>query len=264
MVRRTENDPATGVSALQAEAERKLVLSAVDGDPASRAQLVDTFMPLIGSVARRYRNSRHVDRSELIQEGVAGLLTALQRYDPELDTPFWTYAVWWVRYSMQQLVGELTRPVSLSDRALRKLARVNEARRDYLQANGREPSTGELSEAAGLAREQVENLIAVERTPRALEEPIGAGLDSTLGEQLADDRAEDAYDEVLRRLEIRELNHLPADLCDRERTVLLAHFGLDRPAQPLREIAGTLGLSAERVRQIEQRALEKLREAAAS
>jgi RNA polymerase sigma factor (sigma-70 family) len=193
-----------------------------------------------------------------------GLLRALQRYDPTRGTPFWGYASWWVRQAMQQLVAEVTRPVVLSDRALRQLARVKDARRTHLQAHGREPSTAELSETTGFTRVQVENLVAVERTPRALEEPIGDGVDTDtrFGELLADPVAEDEYERVDRRLEIEDMRKLPNSLCARERTVLRARFGLDGREQTLREVAGTLHLSAERVRQIEERALEKLRETA--
>jgi RNA polymerase primary sigma factor len=248
---------------LPSNVERRLVLAAEKGDPNARAQLVDAFLPLIGSIARVYRGSRAVDRTELMQEGVVGLLRALERYDPRRGTPFWAYASWWVRQAMQQLVAELTRPVVLSDRALRQLARVKDARREYLQHEGREPSTADLVTETGFTREQVENLVAAERTPRALEEPIGDGdeTDSAFGELLADPVAEDAYERVDRRLEIEELRDLPSALGGRERAILRARFGLDGREQTLREVAGTLQLSAERVRQIEERALEKLRAA---
>jgi RNA polymerase primary sigma factor len=244
--------------------EHDLLEAAQSGDPGARAKLVETFVPLIGSVARIYRSSRAVERTELMQEGVVGLLRALQRYDLAQGTPFWAYASWWVRQAMQQLVAELTRPVVLSDRALRQLARVKDARREHLQAAGHEPSVSELSTETGFTREQVENLLAVERTPRALEEPIGDGEDSdgVFGELLADPLAEDAYECVDRRLEVEELRKLPSALCEREQVILRARFGLDGPQQTLREVAGSLELSAERVRQIEERALEKLRESA--
>jgi RNA polymerase sigma factor (sigma-70 family) len=220
-------------------------------------------MPSIASVARIYRGSPAVDRVELMQEGVVGLLRALQRYDSRRKTPFWAYASWWVRQAMQQLVAEMTRPVVLSDRALRQLARVKDARRDHLQAHGRDPSSSELAETTGLTLEQVENLVAVDRPPRALEESIGDNdSDALFGDLLADPEAEAAYERVDRRMEIDELRDLPRSLCDRERTVVRARFGLDGHEQTLREVAGTLRLSAERVRQIEERALEKLREAA--
>jgi RNA polymerase primary sigma factor len=244
--------------------ERRLVRAAEDGDAGARDKLVEAFMPSIASVARIYRSSPAVNRVELIQEGVVGLLRALERYDPTRGTPFWGYASWWVRQAMQQLVAEVTRPVVLSDRALRQLARIKDARRTHLQAHGREPSTTDLAETTGFTREQVENLVAVERTPRALEEPIGDGgdTDAWFGDLLADPVAEDEYERVDRRLEVEDMRKLPSLLCARERTVLRARFGLDGREQTLREVAGRLHLSAERVRQIEERALEKLRESA--
>src|SRR4051794_11319857 len=204
--------------------EREFVLAAQRDDGAARDALVDMFMPLVASLARRYRGTPALTRDELLQEGVVGLLRAVERYDPALGTPFWGYASWWVRQAMQQLVAEVTRPVVLSDRALRQLARVKDARRTHLQAHGREPSTTDLAETTGFTREQVENLVAVERTPRALEEPIGDGGDNDtwFGDLLADPVAEDEYERVDRRLEIEEIRKLPSSLCPRERTVLRA------------------------------------------
>src|SRR4051812_6795446 len=125
-------------------AELQLVIAAKERGSDARATLIETFTPLVGSVARIYRGSS-VSRAELMQEGVVGLLRALERYDAELGTPFWAYASWWVRQAMQQLVSELTRPVVLSDRAVRQLARIKDARRELLQANGGEPTIGQLA-----------------------------------------------------------------------------------------------------------------------
>jgi RNA polymerase sigma factor (sigma-70 family) len=152
----------------------------------------------------------------------------------------------------------------MSDRALRQLARVKLARREHLQAHGCEPSSAELATATTLTREQVERLTAVERAPRALEEPIGDGedMDGTFGELLADPIAEDAYERVDRSLEVDGLRALPSRLGERERAVLCARFGLGERQQTLREVGGRLGLSAERVRQIEEQALDKLRASA--
>jgi RNA polymerase sigma factor (sigma-70 family) len=237
------------------------VCAAENGDAAAREQLVDAFLPLIASVARIYRSSAAVDRVELMQEGVVGLLRALERYDQKRGTPFWAYASWWVRQAMQQLVSELSRPVVLSDRALRSLARIKDARRDLLQSKKEEPTTAELADETGFSREQVENLIATERTPRALEERLKDDLstDSTVGDVLVDPLAEDAYERVDRALEIDELRDLANVLCERERAIVCGHFGLEGREQTLRELGTSLHLSAERVRQIEERALEKLR-----
>ena len=125
--------------------ERALVLAAQRGGQASRGELIETFMPLIATVAREYRCSPTVDRAELMQEGLVGLLQALERYDADLGTPFWAYASWWVRQAMQRTVAQLTRPIVLSDRALRQLARVRQAERRHLQAEGRPPTFEKLS-----------------------------------------------------------------------------------------------------------------------
>jgi RNA polymerase primary sigma factor len=259
-----EDRPPQRAHRLPSTVERTLALAAQRGDMAARAKFVESFVPLIGSVARIYRGSRAVDRVELMQEGVVGLLRALERYDADQGTPFWAYASWWVRQAMQSLVAELTRPVVLSDRALRQLARVKDARREHLQAHGREPTSADLAESTGFAREQVDKLVAAERAPRALDEPIGDGddADTSFGELLTDPVAEEDYERVDRRLEIEELRELPNELCERERAILRARFGLGGQQRTLREIAGSLELSAERVRQIEERALEKLRLAA--
>jgi RNA polymerase sigma factor (sigma-70 family) len=236
---------------------------AAQGDPEARSELLDTFRPLVASVARTYARSTSVDRAELMQEGVVGLLRALKRYDARLGTPFWAYAGWWVRQAMQQLVTETMRPVVLSDRAVRQLARIKDARSRFAQANGREAGVGDLAVSTGLSRDQIGFLVAAERRPRALEEPVdgehgGAG---TFGELLADPGAEDAYEGVTWRVHLQELPRLLAGLSERERAVVCGHYGVDCPEQTLRELAERFHVSAERVRQIEKTALDKLRAA---
>jgi RNA polymerase sigma factor (sigma-70 family) len=244
---------------LSEDEERALVARAQDGDAHAKARLVEAFMPLISSVARTYR-SGHVQRQELLQEGVVGLLRALEGFDASRGTPFWAYASWWVRQAMQQLVSELTRPVVLSDRALRNLARVKDVHRESLQRLGREATPAELTEHTGLTEQQIDDLLATERAPRSLEEPIAGdeGAVGTFGDLLVDPVAEGEYERVLASIEAHELHALLAGLSVREREVLRARYGLDGPEQTLRDIGGLLGLSGERVRQIERRALGKL------
>jgi RNA polymerase sigma factor (sigma-70 family) len=239
--------------------EVRLVRAAQTGDAAARAELLESLAPLIRSMSGHYETTRPV-RSELVQAGAQGLLRALERYDAEIGTPFWAYAAWWVRQAMQQLVSEVARPMVLSDRALRQLARVQDARRQRTQAQGREPTAAELAEDTGLTPEQVQNLSAAERRPRALEEPTsGSGEGRTCGESIVDPRAEDAYDRVPWHAEIPALEGWLGALSERERTIVCARFGLHGREHTLRELASTLGVSAERVRQIEERALDKLR-----
>ncbi|HTX62932.1 MAG TPA: sigma-70 family RNA polymerase sigma factor [Acidimicrobiales bacterium] len=244
--------------------ERALILRAKAGEPQDREQVVKWFAPMIGGVARAYRRSTAVDHEELMQEGVVGLLRALERYDPERGVPFWAYAVWWVRQAMQQVVSELSRPMVLSDRALRQLARVKDAQRRFEQAHRHEPCPSELASLVGLPRWQVESLFRAERNARGLDEPVfGEPSEGTsLAELLADDPAEEEYERVDQRELARTVPTLLAYLNERERTVIRSRYGLGRPTQTLREVAPKLGVSAERVRQIEHDALEKLYSAA--
>jgi RNA polymerase sigma factor (sigma-70 family) len=243
--------------------ELALVQAAEAGDLAARAELVETFLPAIGSIARRYRGFPKVDRGELMQEGVAGLLAAAGRYDPQMETPFWAYASWWVRQAMQRLVAELTGPVVLSDRAARMLAQIRLARREHRQAHKREPSLPELVEETGLTSEQIQRLLVSERAPRGLDEAIFDGEGATIGDLVVDPEAEQAYERVEERMHGVDLGDLVECLDDRERQILCARYGLGCTARTLQDVAGDHGVSAERVRQIEERALGKLRGAAA-
>ena len=243
--------------------ERRLVQAAKGGDRGAREELVEAFLPLIAGVARVYRGSPSITRVELMQEGVVGLLRALERYDPTLGVPFWGYAIWWVRQAMQQLIAELTRPTVLSDRTLRHLAQLKRAHGEYLREHGHEPTGGQLAFDTGLTDAQVGELLALERIPQSLDEPV-QGTDGELGafgELLADPLAEDAYERLLDSAEIEQVRALLSSLNQRERMILRARYGLDGQEESLRDIGERIGLSGERVRQIENRALGKLRAA---
>ncbi len=238
------------------------MIAAESGDSDACRKLVEAFLPAIGDLARRFKDSR-VERSELLQEGVAGLLLASRRYDTTLGTPFWAYASFWVRKAMQELVAELTRPVALSDRAVRELARIRSARSEHLQLHGVEPNPDELSSATGLTPAQLESLQTTERMPRSTQEQLTGGDEAraTIGDTIVDPTAEQAYQQVLDAFEIRDVRDLTEQLEERERIVLRAHYGLGQDAQTLSEIGAALGLTAERARQIEAGALSKLRAA---
>jgi RNA polymerase sigma factor (sigma-70 family) len=251
---------------LTPERERLLVEAARSGDATARALLVEAFMPRIAAIARHYRISPNVERAELLQEGVAGLLRALQSYDPKRGVPFWAYARWWVRRSMQRLVAELTRPTVLSDYALRHLSRIKDAHRELYDELRREPTTEELAQRTGLPHDEVAELLAIDRPPRSVEEPLSTEDGAVWGkleDMIADPMADGEYERVLDQVEAQELVSLLSGLSERERMILRAHYGLDgEPEQSPSEIAQRLGLSTARVREIERRARGKLAAAA--
>jgi RNA polymerase primary sigma factor len=241
--------------------ERELVIAAEAGDEEASRLLVETFLPEINSVARRFDRSTGVERRDLVQEGVAALLFAARRYDPQLETPFWAYASFWVRKAMQELVADLSRAVALSDRAVRGLAAVRTARNRLHQSHGREPSLDELAGATGLSRAQLQPLLRADQPARSLEAPMHPDDDTagTVGARIADPAAEEAFDVVLDDIEGRRIQLLASALSDREQTVIRVHYGLGEPAQTLAQVGSVLGLTAERARQIEAGALGKLR-----
>jgi RNA polymerase sigma factor (sigma-70 family) len=244
-------------------ADVQLVLAAQASAGADRERLVKLYTPRIAGIARTYAGVGNVDRRELMQDGVVGLLRALQRYEPDVGTSFWGYASWWVRQAMQHLVAEMTRPIVLSDRALRQLARIRSAEGRLAQKHAHQPSLGDLADATGFAVGHIQALTAAARRPRGLEERIGGEDGAAVGDRVLDVRAEDAYDAVPWRAACRELPELMAGLSDQERAILCSRFGLGERTHTLRELGDAIGVSAERVRQIEEVSLQKCRDVAA-
>jgi RNA polymerase sigma factor (sigma-70 family) len=250
---------------LPRELGRQLVATARAGDARSRARLVEAFLPLIASEARRYANAPGAERLELTQEGVVGLLRALERSDPE-RAPFWPQARWWARQAMERLVAELGNAVVLSDESLRRLSRLKAAHEELAAGGASEAPVAALAARAGIEPEEAMRLLAATAPPPSADqprttpdgEPVGP-----FGDLQADPLPEAEYQRVLDAIEAEALLPLLSSLSDRERTVLRARFGLEgEPAQERRRIGERLGLSPERVRRIERHALGKLAAAA--
>lgn len=241
--------------------EREVVKAAGLGGPRERERLIEEFMPLIASVARPYVSARGIERRELMQEGVVGLLRALDRYDFERGTPFWPYAKSWVRQAMQRLVAQLAHPIVLSDRALREFARIRVASEVCRRRYGHDPTSEEVALEASIPGARVRGLVAAHRSAYGLDERFPDGRDhgTTIAERLADPAAEEDYEAVVLRLATERLPDLLSHLDEFECSVVTARYGLGATPLTLREIGADLELSAERVRQIQRTALDKLR-----
>jgi RNA polymerase sigma factor (sigma-70 family) len=263
LVRADEAADAAEASAAADRDATDLVRRAQAGDTAAREQLIDRLLPLVSSLARRFR-AEGLDQTDLIQEGIVGLLRALERYDPERGVPFAAYAGWWIRQSLQDARSDFIRPFRLPPKALRQLSQLKSEHQRIYQAERRSAGIVELAERTNVELDQARALSAADARVRSLDEPIdgGEGELGALGDLLEDPLAADAYEQVVESIAGEQLHALLSRLTDREREVVRARFGFDAEPERLVDIGERLGVSAERVRQIEERALAKLRQAA--
>jgi RNA polymerase sigma factor (sigma-70 family) len=221
------------------------VVAAADGGRRERDRLVAIHMPAIRAIARRYRRHPRVEEAELVQAGVVGFLCAVDRFDPHAGTPLWAYAAWWVRSAIQQVVAELSGPCVLSDRALRQLAQLRLA-------------DGDAGALAAVPHAGNEALRAASQQARSLDEPVAARAGKTVGDLLSDPCAEEPSEWTERRDTVRRVREILPTLASRERRVLAGRFPADDCPRTLGDLGDELGVSAERVRQIERSALSKL------
>jgi RNA polymerase sigma factor (sigma-70 family) len=255
-------DGAEAAAAADSEA-LDLVVRAQAGDAAAREQLIDRLLPLVSSLARRFR-TEGLDQTDLVQEGIVGLLRALERYDAARGVPFAAYASWWIRQSLQDARSDFVRPFRLPPKALRQLSQLKSEHQRIYQAEQRSAGINELAERTSVELDQARSLAAADARVRSLDEPItgSEGEIGSLGDLLEDPLSADAYEQVVDTLAGQQLRALLSRLTDREREVVRARFGFDSEPQRLVDIGARLGVSAERVRQIEERALAKLRQTA--
>jgi RNA polymerase sigma factor (sigma-70 family) len=255
-----EAEHAHAVAGDEADA---LARRAQAGDEGAREELIRRLLPLVHATARRYR-TEGLEQADLLQEGIVGLLRALQRFDPDRGVPFAAYATWWIRQSLQEARSDFMRPLRLPPKALRQLSHLKSEHQRIYEGERRSAKVGELARRTNIELEQAEALLVADARERSLDEPIGSmGAElGTLGDLLEDPLSAAAYEEVVDAVAGEQLRALLSRLTEREREVVLARFGFDAPAEKLTEVGERLGISAERVRQIEERALAKLRSAA--
>ena len=240
----------------------ELVRRAQAGDPQAREELIQHLLPLVNSIARAYRTTG-LEHPDLVQEGCVGILRALQRFDPDRGVPFPAYAALWIRQALQELRSDFIRPLRLPPKALRQLAQLKSEHHRIYADEHRDAMAAELAASTAIDLDQVQALLRADAATRSIDEPI-PGLDGeigTLGDLLEDPLSADQYEDVLDRIAGRQLRALLGHLTERERDIVNARFGFERPTEKLTAIGSRLGISAERVRQIEERALTKLRQA---
>ncbi|MDN0044382.1 RNA polymerase subunit sigma [Lachnoclostridium sp. An298] len=245
---------------LSEEDEKRLGEKSAQGDGEARRKLSEGNLRLVVSLAKHY-TGRGIPLMDLIQEGNMGLMRAAEKYDYTKENRFSTYAAWWIKEAMQRAIDQQSREIRVPVHVAENMKRVQKTARELQQSLGRDATPKEIAEKLGNKTEdEVKDIINYLQSPVSLETPVGDDGENSLGDMVEDKSEptpEEAMNILVRQEEVKELLE---KLGDRERQVIRLRYGLeDGRTHTLEEIGDMLGVTRERVRQIEARAMEKLR-----
>ena len=243
---------------LTPQEERELARRKDAGDEAAKRRLIECNLRLVMSITRNYTKAG-VPLLDLIQEGNLGLIRAVEKFDYKLGYKLSTYATWWIRQAVTRALADQGRTIRLPVHVADQVRRLMRARRQLAQKLNREPTQVELAKESGFTEKRVQELLDLVEDPVSLETPVGDGesMYADLIEDIHSERPDESTSQKLRR---KELADAMLRLNPRMRRVLSLRFGLDgEPPQTLEEVGAGLGITRERVRQLESRALRELR-----
>ena len=247
------------VPLLSQEEEIELARRMEAGDESARERLAEANLRLVVSIAKRYVG-RGMQFLDLIQEGNLGLIKAVEKYDYSKGFKFSTYATWWIRQAITRSIADQARTIRIPVHMVETINRLIRTSRQLLQEMGREPSAEEVAARMDMPVDRVRDIMKISQDPVSLETPIGEEEDSHLGDFIQDEHVQVPADAATYTLLHEQLMEVLDTLTDREQKVLRLRFGLDdgRP-RTLEEVGKEFNVTRERIRQIEAKALRKLR-----
>ena len=244
---------------LSFDEEKELSALALTGDEAARTKLVECNLKLVVPIAKRYAGCG-LPLLDLIQEGNLGLIKAAEKYDGEKGFRFSTYATYWIRQAISRALGDQSRTIRIPANMVELLSKVKKTTSQLIQTLHRDPTDEEIAAALGVELEKIQTVMDIAQATTSLDVAVDDDGETTIGDLIADNAAENPYQNMVKEANIQIINSVLSTLSTKEADILRMRFGIgaDRP-MTLEEVGTHYGVTRERIRQVENKAIRKLR-----